>query len=191
MRPLTASTQTQQWLAFFVPVIALLISILIVYPAWGSHRELGRDISQKRDELQKLQSAILPAMNQGIPAVDTSAGESSQFIADIRQLGARSGSVVMGYDTSKVSDEATANGIRSLQTSVSLRGNYKQIRSFLWLITHNPRFLTVTNSLLELDESTLRDDGRPLTASITIERYVEAPTAAGLTPAPKGAANPP
>src|SRR5947208_3155686 len=101
MRPLTASVQTQQWLAFFVPVIALLISILVVYPAWGVHRDLGAQVSQTQDELGKLKIALLPSMNQGIPAVDPTPAEPSQFFGEIRRLGERSGCAVTGYDTSK------------------------------------------------------------------------------------------
>ena len=57
--------------------------------------------------------------------------------------------------------------IQPVHARIDLSGTFKKIRSFFWLVNHYPRFLTIVEASLKLDESSTRDENQPIEAIVS------------------------
>lgn len=181
MKPSTAPPQTQQWLAVLAPIIAIVVSVMLVYPAWAHHGELTARTNQHYSELQTIRSNPPPPIGNRIPAAEPMPAEPSQFLGEIRNLAAGADCAMTGFDMTQVpgaplSDQA----VKAVRAKVDIKGTYKQVRNFLWQCVHYPRLLVITETTLSLEHAA--NVGGPssevLTASIGIERYLASTPAA-------------
>ena len=190
MRFFSISPENQQRLAVLVPLLALVLSLFVVYPAWGRYSDLKTQLADKREDLAKLKATPMPQPSLKMPAVPGLPSEPPQFLAHMNALAAASGARVTGFDlTAGGTGKAEAMGpVSAARANLEVTGTYVDIRRFLEQLATTDRLYVVT----DVDVSSAKGAGAqgagaqpvvagPLTAKLTIERYVTA--AAGTQPA--------
>jgi hypothetical protein len=176
---LTIKPENQQRLAVFVPLVALTLSVFVVYPAWGRYRGLQATIQTHRKELETLKATPIPPIGAVTPTAEDKPSEPPQFLGQIRSLAAESGCRVRGFDVSS-NDKKEADPVRPVRARVELEGHFYQVRNFLTQLNHTPRLYVVTDFSLTgktlAEQSANRAQMDLLRASIEIERYVSPAT---------------
>lgn len=177
MRLITINPVAQQRLAVAVPIIALGLSLFVVYPAWGRYRELGQDNEKKAGELRRLNETAPPNPGHVSPAWDANSTEPPQFMGIIRAMAEKSGCFIASFDSTGSGETKEEGPVRSVRARLDLIGSYAQIRSFIWKLSHSDRLYVLTD--LSIGNSTSHA-GKSLApglvrASLNIERYVTAP----------------
>lgn len=198
----SSDPETQQKLAVGVPILAVIVSLIIIVPAWGRNAELTAQLGRDRAELAALRSAAPPELSGTEPAADPSPEEAAVFQTEVRSMAAKAGCALAGYDllqtqaadaakestTGQSGDSsAAAAGLRAQRVKVDVTGTYQQIRSLLWQIAHARRLYVINELVISLEKRT-GAAVEPLSATIGIERYVASiPASAGTA---TGGANP-
>ena len=187
MRLTTISPENQQRIAVVVPIVALVLSLFVVYPAWGRYGELNGKIGKQRAELNTLRNSPIPAPGPIKPTADYQPSEPPQFFGMISALAQQAGCRVVGYDIISSTDKTKAEGpIRALRAKVEIEAEYPQIRAFLTRLSEAPRLFVVTDlSIMRSTGSARASQGvptGPLKAAIEIERYVAPPATAPAPP---------
>jgi hypothetical protein len=177
MPVMNIDTATQRVLAVGMPLVAVALSLLIVYPGWGRYHELKAEVAAERVRLRDLREAPVPAPAAAQAAAVDVESEPSHFIGEITALARASGCEITGLDVEpqkqKPDDEALVRPIRS---RVTLSGSFPQVRSFLLQLSRASRLYTVVDLTVQRPSGG-RDDGRAaaVSATVTIERYVTEP----------------
>ena len=187
MRLTGLSPQAQQRLAVLVPVIALLISVFVVYPGYGRYRELQEQIAEHQERLNNLRATPIPLAATITPAVPDVPSEPPEFLASIRELAAATGCDLVGFDLTlppapPSGEQELAQGgnkpkeqqekpspVRPVRAKIEVRADDGGIRSLVREIMLASRLYAVTScEVVQADATT----GPPLRATIEIERYV-------------------
>jgi hypothetical protein len=173
----------QQRLAIFVPLIALGLSLFVVYPAWRHFGKLGQDIEGQRRELRALKEAPVITRSSVAPAADDLPAESPEFLRQIREM-AEEANCHLTVDLSPPDQTPDTGPIRAVRAKIELDTQYVRVRDFLYRLNHAPRLYVVTD--LTLATTTATNSSQPsigvLHATIEIERYVISPAAKATAP---------
>jgi len=182
------------------PLLALAVTLLLVYPAWSQLGIAQRDVLEKEKTLRTLQETQ-PRVERVIPAAEDRPGEPARFLGEINDLAAAAGCTFRNYDVQATStpppssppagNPASGNpasgsppagsetsNVRPLQVKITLVGRYADIREFLSRLARAPRIYTVT-ALSLAPETTSSKNVLPderLVAILTIERYLVSAT---------------
>jgi hypothetical protein len=180
MSLLTIKPENQQRLAVLVPIVALVLSLFVVYPALGRYRALQATIQTERNELTTLRATPIPQIGPVVPTAEDSPSEPPQFLGQIRTLAAAAGCRLSGFEVSPTEKKAHSP-LRAVRSRVELDGQFYQVRNFLTQLGGAPRLYVVTDFSLTNQQSTSGQTAKssqtgPLRASIEIERYVAAAT---------------
>jgi hypothetical protein len=178
---LTIKPENQQRLAVFVPIIALILSLFVVYPAVGRYQALQKTIQTEQKELDTLRATPIPPVGTVAPTAAESPSEPPQFLGQIRILASETDCRVSGFDVSAAGSKDTTP-LRAVRSRVELEGRFYQIRNFLTQLGRAPRLYVVTDFSLTGKtsvgpQSANSSPSNLLRASIEIERYVAPATA--------------
>lgn len=187
MRFSRLSPQTQQRLAILVPVVALVISIFVVYPGFVRWRELQAEIADRSKRLADLRATPIPLSSTIQPAVPDTPSEPPEFLAAVREMTFSTGCDLVGFDLTlppappsgeqelaqggnKPKEEQTKpSPIRPVRAKIEVRADYDGLRRLLKAIIQAPRLYAIASCEVQpADAST----GQPLRAAVEIERYV-------------------
>src|SRR5690242_11980149 len=97
MRAPTVSPATQQVVVVALPLLALAVTLLLVYPAWTQLGEARSDVAQKEKTLRTLQETPL-TRERVIPAAEDRPGEPARFLGEINDLALASGCSFKGWE---------------------------------------------------------------------------------------------
>jgi hypothetical protein len=182
MRFFTISPEIQQRLAIAVPIVALLLSLFVVYPTWGRYTALQSTALTQRKELDALRATPIPDMGAVPPAETDLPSEPPQFLGQMRLLTDMSGCRVIGFDVGSTANQESGP-VRAVRARVDLEARYPQIRDFLYRLSRAPRLYVITDCTVASDmkDGQQAVNGQPgktpgaLRATIEIERYVTPP----------------
>ncbi|MBM3493629.1 MAG: hypothetical protein FJX72_04800 [Armatimonadetes bacterium] len=198
MTSATLSPQVQQRLAVFVPVVALAVSVFVVYPGFLRLRETQAEIANRRERLTNLRATPVPLLAAIQPAAKDTPSEPPEFLAGVRAMAADSRCELVGFDLTlppaPVSGEKElAQGgnkpeekkeapspVRPVRAKIEVRSDYDGIRSFIRAVTLAPRLYAIAGCEVK-ETSDL--NAPPLQATVEIERYVLVPGALKDKPA--------
>jgi hypothetical protein len=178
----TLSPELQQRLAIVVPIVALLISLFVVYPAWGRYTTLQARIEKQKKELaaqQKDLTALRARLSQeaqkGAATVEDQPAELPEFMQKIRDMARRAHCGIEDLTVPRP-PKPDAGVVQVLEAHVELEGSYPQIRDFLSRLNRGPRLSVVANFSL-VGSVPQTQPGKPaaahrLRAAIDIERFV-------------------
>jgi len=172
-----ASAPVMQLLAGFSPLLAVLVSLFVVYPMWGEYQRLQADIKHHGQELQALKAAPPLAPADAAAVGDEVPSEPPRFLGELTRMAAASGCKLVGYEAGGTEGEKKpVNSMRPVRAKVSLKGYYDNVRTFLERLARSPRLYTVRELALS---ATGGDPQHPSTGlldiNLTVERYVGAP----------------
>lgn len=193
MASLQLTSRTQQYLAIGMPLAALALSLLVVYPTWTRYQAVRKDARELADELHALKSAPMPPRHAQLAGADDTEAEPSEFLGELATLAAATGCEFSGMDlatTSSPAGAAKANqALKPLLTKVHLRGTYRQVRAYIYQLGRAPRLYTITDLSLRGNQgrTSYQGSSRRLLATLTIERYVTPPAVEESAPAPSAA----
>lgn len=175
MRRFQLSPKAQEVLAVSVPILALLISLMGVYPSWGRYTEQRREVQKQRQELAKLKAAPLPPRDPVLPAAEDLPSESAQFLGQIAALTIVPQCRLVGLDTAAMAPPVSNGRIKAVRTKVEVEGRYPQIRRFLAQLASAPRLFVVAGLDISLQHRSRSQPGEAgaLRAVVDVERYVE------------------
>jgi hypothetical protein len=181
--------EIQQRLAIFVPIIALVLSLFVVYPAWGRYGELNQKIAQQQSQLRDLKATPVVAPGPVAPTAADLPSEPPQFLGEMRKMATEANCRVVGFDITP-SDKATTTGpVRAVRAKIDLEARYVQVRDFLYQLDHAARLYVVTDltmtaaapvgaqSAATASPNVPAASAGLLHATIEIERYVAPPAA--------------
>jgi hypothetical protein len=178
MRLFGLSPVAQQRAAVLVPVVALVLSLFVVYPAWGRYGELQTKIEKQQAELRGLRSYALPKPGPVKPTVDWMPSEPPQFFGYVSALAQSAGCRMVGYDIVPTQKTSAEGPIRALRAKVELEAEYPQIRTFLARLAEADRLFVVTEMTVGKPKTTgpaaAIGPAGTVQASVEIERYVSA-----------------
>ena len=185
----TISPVTQQRIAVLVPIIALVLSLFVVYPAYGRYTETREKIEKKKAELNTLRNTPLPPRGQGQPTAVDTPSEPPQFSSQISAIASAARCDIAAWDLSlKEAAADKESPIQARRAKFEIDADYPRIRAFLVELARYPRLFVVT----DVEISALRAAATPtapvvqaglLHATIEIERYVAPPETASAKPA--------
>lgn len=174
MRFFSISTEIQQRLAIAVPLIALLISLFLVYPAWGRNTTLSKQVETQRKQLQDLKATPLPVPGPVALSEAAVPSEPPRFLGQIRVIAANAHCDLTGYTAGAKADPKPDEKVQAVRAKVELTARYQDIRNFLYQLSQAPRVYVVTDVSLDRAIATSTQpvlSGR-VRASIEIERFV-------------------
>lgn len=182
MRITSIRPEVQQWLSIGVPLVALALSLLVVYPAYGQYRALQTQVAVKRDQLGQMQAAPIAPPGPVMPTAPEVPTEAPEFLGEIRALAAESGCQLVGFDITPSAATPAAGAVHPVRSKVDLESQYPQVRDFLARLTGAPRLFAVSDLTLTsataagqsgaAPGATPTHAGATVHAAIEIERYV-------------------
>ena len=178
MQAFRMNPEIQQRLAVVVPLLALGLSLFVVYPGWGRHGVLKDKITAQRKELADLKAAAPPQPGTVQPTANDQASEPSEFLGLITQMASQTQCMVSGLDASTVEKAKDTSVIHNIRARVEVQGRYPGVRQFISMISHSPRLLVVTDVTLA-SLTSVANPGLPqaaqsglVRATIEVERYI-------------------
>jgi len=187
MRFFNLSPENQHRLAMLVPVIALTLSLFVVYPGWGQYRDLNAKVGTQLAELAALKAAPIPRLGPIAPTADDLPSEAPQFLGQISVLASAARCRIVGFEAvpPEKPKEGASTAIRPVHAHIDLESSFQQLRDFISLLAQAPRLYVVTDVKLtaEKESPTARAQGSiapggGLHTTLEIERYVVAPPVA-------------
>jgi hypothetical protein len=164
----------QRRIAVVVPIVALALSLFVVYPQWKRYSALQVQIAKKQTELDALKASPLPEPGPVRPAVDQRPSEPPLFLEQVTAVATASGCKLIGFEVVEQGKARAASGlVQPVRSKIDVEGSYLQIRQFLWQLARADRVYVVTELLVENPAPSVQAAVRgPLRATVTIERYV-------------------
>ncbi len=190
-------TVVMQRAAVAVPIVAVLISVLVVYPAWGRYSRLRADVEQKEAQLKSVLSRPVPVRRSVVPTADPKPDEPPRFLEEMRAVARASRCTMVGFDLTPkdasrpkaASEEAKTPDpnkppeiVRTVRAKVEVEAGYPAVRAFVAAVLSAPRLYAITS--LELSRSQLVA-GATCRAAVEIERYIVDPVALAKVAAAK------
>ncbi len=176
MRFFNTRPSDQQRIAILVPIIALGLSLFVVYPKWNEYKVLIPQVEKQQQDLNSLKNAGLPAdvpANTALPALPS---EPPEFMGEVNQIAAAAHCAVNGFDLKPATATVEVGPIQAVNAQIIVIARYADIRRFVTLLSGAPRMLVITN-LAVAPATRVKDDGLAsdtLQATVDIERYVTA-----------------
>ena len=178
--------EIQQRVAIVVPIIALLLSVFVVWPGWTAYQEQAAKVEAQRTEYNDLVKLPLPKPSPKIATVVLTPSEPPKSVGELSKIAEAAGCKVTGFDLGTVvsakaaAEEAKQGGlVRPKRSRLNLVAHYQQIREFLAQLQHSPRVFVVTELNLTVQTiipgSPLKPEPGTLEANVEIERYVTVP----------------
>lgn len=190
----------QQRLAILVPVIALAVSLFVVYPGWNRWGELRVKVAEKRQRLEELRKTPIPMLSAQQPAVEETPSEAPEFLAAMRAIAAEAGCNVVGFDLTLPPAPATGEKemalggnpdpakqpeqpklVKPVRGKIEIEADYDRVRTFVRKIMDAPRLYAIVGVEVGPAKEAVGDQVR---AVVEIERYVLNPNAPPLEPPP-------
>jgi Tfp pilus assembly protein PilO len=173
LRLITISPENQQRLAVLVPLVALALSLFVVYPAWGRYSDLQSKIEQQQQELNTLKSTPVPEPGPVRPAAEAQPTEPPQFLAQIAFMAAVAHARIIGFDLVPAEGARESGTVRAVRAKIDLEGQYYQMREFLAQLARADRLYVVADmNLTPSGGAKQAAPGGSVHATFTIERYV-------------------
>lgn len=192
----------QRWLAILLPPLALLICCFVMVPRQNKLREVNKEIQanqgQVQEYLQKLEAiSTLPA-DPRIASLPATKQEQSDFLRGLSELCRRTGNR-MSSVTSLAAPPAAPPpppgapapapvagalppDVVEIKSTVIFEGSFLTTRSFLRGLQRSQRLISMSDCRLNPGQG-----GYPvLQTTLTVTRYVDAPSAAPPPPASGG-----
>ncbi len=182
MSTLTISPENQNRLAIAVPIVAMLLSLFVVYPTWMRYNDLVAVVATQRKSLDDLRATPLPDVGAVPPADAGLPSEPPKFLGQLRVVAQMARCRVIGFDLG-ASGKQDSGPVRAVRARVDLEGRYTEIRDFLFRLAGAPRLYVVTDCAVSVPANAAQSAvsallNRPpgtLHATIEIERYVTPP----------------
>src|SRR5580700_349263 len=124
MRFFNTRPSDQQRIAVLVPIIALAVSIFVVYPKWQEYQALLPKVEQQRKELSALRAAAPLPSTPGIAAKPALPSEPPEFMGDVNYIAAAANCRVNGFDLKPSAVTADAGPIQSVKAQIMLVARY-------------------------------------------------------------------
>lgn len=175
----------QQAIAVLLPVAAILIAILVVYPTWTETQQLEFETEEARRELAQLRAIPLAPQDPFRPAEAAIEGEPSRFLGQVTNLVRESGCQMIGLDAQ--GEAIRGDTARAIRARLTVRGAFPRIRDLIARINRAGRLLAVVDVAVRQDAGRREDSYPFVQADLTLERYVTPPVAAEGA-APRGGA---
>jgi hypothetical protein len=170
-RTLTA----QPLIAAGLPLAALALSLLMVYPGWGRYNDLKAHIEQQRRQLRDLQTAPpLPPPGATVPAAADVPSEPADFLGNIAAIARASGCEFAGLEADTEPPGKAEGPLRPIRARITLQGDYPHIRYFLVNLARARRLYAVTHVEITSPQAAKKEglSSARLNAILIIERYV-------------------
>ena len=179
MQFFNTSPEVQQRIAVLVPLVALSLSIFVVYPNWQSYQELKRTIEKQQKELDVLKATPVPPPSPITLAVPALASEPPQFLGQVSAIAAETHCYVSGFDLTPISGGKEGDPIQTVRAKITMEAQYAEVRNFVSRLARAPRLLVITDMSLTSVASSAAV-GRTtasgsLQAAVEIERYLLVP----------------
>jgi len=180
--PVAFKASAASFAAVMAPIIAMLLTLTVVYPTWIRYTAIREEIETRSAYLRRLEAAQLPAHGSLVAAADDIPGEPSAFLGEMAALANASQCELTGLALVPTLPEPGT--IRPIRVNITIAGTYPAIRSFLARLRRTQRLFVVAEvSLHAIGDSRLAAAPvRRVEATIGIERYVAPP----LTPPAPG-----
>lgn len=178
MRFFYLNPEAQQRVAVVVPLLALAISMFLVYPAWGRYRNLQEKVDKQHKELKQLTEAALPTPGPIQPAGPDQASEPAEFLGLMTRLTMQANCEFLGLENTAVEKRKDNTAVRPVRAKVDIQGRYPAVRKFLSELSRAPRLLVVSDIMLSAVTQATSKTGAPtglVRATIEVERYVAPP----------------
>ncbi len=180
MRIAAIRPEVQQWLSIGVPLAALALSVLVVFPAYNQYGALKTQVAAKRVQLAEMQASPVAPPGPILPTAPEVPTEAPEFLGEIRALAAQSGCQLVGFDITPSAASPAAGAVRPVRSKVDLEAQYPQVRDFLARLTEAPRLFAVSDLTLTTAAAPVgaapgapsARSGATVHAAVEIERYV-------------------
>ncbi len=186
------SPAAQQRIAVVVPLVALIVSVFVVYPSFVRNREMRDEIERKTERLNNLLQTPIPLAATIQPAAPDTPSEPPEFLASIQAMAAASRCELVGFDLTlppappSGEKELALGGnkpegakekqeppspVRPVRAKIEVKSDYDGVRQLLRSIILAPRLYAV--AACEVQQlADQRVSGSLVRATIEIERYV-------------------
>ena len=185
------SPAAQQRIAIAVPLVALVVSVFVVYPSYLNYRKLGEEIEDKAVRLNNLLQTPIPLASTIQPAAADTPSEPPEFLASIREMATEARCELVGFDLTlppaPVSGEKelalggnkpegetkkeVVSPVRPVRAKIEVKSDYDGIRQLLRGIILAPRLYAVAGCEVQPNDGS-NGQGHSVRATIEIERYV-------------------
>ncbi|MCC2668256.1 MAG: hypothetical protein K0Q72_727 [Armatimonadetes bacterium] len=172
----------QKLLTLAVPGAVLLLSLVLLLPAFSRNAATQWKLDRRRAELAELLRTLPKPDRTRQILVKNSPMEPTAFVRDISAIARTAGCRFSGLNVADTGEPAKAEGkgaaggmlvARPVSVEVLLVGEYRNIRRFLAGLTSTKRLYTVTRMVLRSEGMDPNQTTASLVlASITVERYV-------------------
>jgi hypothetical protein len=177
MRFFNTRPSDQQRIAVLVPIVALALSIFVVYPKWNDYQALLPKVEQQRKELSALRAAALPPNAPGIGTMPALPSEPPEFMGEVNDLAAAANCRVTGFDLKPSTVAVNAAPMQAVRADITLVARYADVRRFVARVARTPRVFAVSNLTVAPAVRTKDDHlaADALQATVEIERFVSTP----------------
>src|SRR5580658_10040726 len=124
MRFFNTRPSDQQRIAVLVPIVALALSIFVVYPKWQDYQALLPKVDQQRKDLLALRAAALPPDAPGIPALPSVPSEPPEFLGDASYIAAAANCRVTGFDLKPPTGAVDAGPVQAVKADIIVDARY-------------------------------------------------------------------
>ena len=171
----------QKLLTLSVPSVVLLLSLILLVPAWSGHGGVEQKLEKRRAELAELLRTLPKPDRTRQILVTNSATEPTAFVKDVTSIARSAGCRFAGMNVTdkseapKVEGKASTGGLvaRPVSVEVILVGEYRSIRRFLAGLSQSSRLYVVSGLVLRSEGmNPQRPNSALVLASVTVERYV-------------------
>jgi hypothetical protein len=182
MKGLQALDQKKQrLLVLSVPAAVVLLSLILLIPAWARQSTVQRKLEKRRAALGELLRTLPKPDRSREILVNNSATEPTVFVKDISSIARSAGCRFSGMNVTdksepvKVEGKASTGGLtaRPVSVEVILVGEYRSIRRFLAGLAQAKRLYVVSGLVLRSEGmNPQRPSASLVLASVVVERYV-------------------
>lgn len=166
--------ELQKALAVLLPLVALLLGIFLVYPAYTGLETQQAALRSAQSELAKLRAESVVAEDRIIPAVVADEEEPNLFVGELRTIARASGCEFR--QVTMLTPGSRSSEVQARRARLTVRGTYAGVRRLLANLKLYRRLLAVTDlTASEEPGRQVLDRSAIVRAEMTIERYVAMP----------------
>ena len=177
MRFFGVDLASQGRLALMIPLVALVLSLFVVYPTWQRYSEEAKSVEKLEHEKLELKATItqlsITPPSSVAAAEEDAPSEQPQFLEQIRRMSAASNCRLVGFEALPAGVINATSPIRPMRARVTLEASYQDIRQCIEKILSASRLYTITDMDVALAASaTPANLGGNLRTIIEVERYI-------------------